>query len=335
MQARVDTDRRRGRALVFGLVALGVGVMLGTAAVTKVFSDSGSDHSTAARPEVLSQCLALVEVIDPSGSSHTTGLLFDEGRHVVVAADGLHEAGRIAVRIGGARTSGTVVARDSYMDLAVIRLEAPSGARPEMETELDVGDTLTLVRFDDQGRRSSGTSQVQATGIIWSRPDHTVADDVVMLGGTAADSGVLADPEGRVAGLVIGSQDGHTVAYSTGELQRLVTEMMDEGEVEHPWIGVRAGDVGSSGDGRPVGSPAVSAPDGGAVVMEVVPGSPAEAAGLLVGDVIQDVAGSPVQDMGALVRSVASLDAGETVEMHVVRAGTPLTLRVEVAAFPE
>lgn len=335
MQVRVDSDRRRGRLLVVGLVAVGVSVMVGTALAARAFSGSGRGDDLAAPPEVLHDCLAMVETIGPEGTTHTTGLLMDDGRHVVVAGDGFGQAGRIAVRIGGARTSAAVVAEDSYMDLTVVRLETPSGSAPDVASEVDPGDPVRLVHFDDSGMRRSTSARVAATGLVWSRPDHTIADDVLMVDGVEADSGVLAGPDGRVAGLVIGTQEGHAVAYPAQALSSVVSRLMETGGVEHPWIGVRAGDVDDAAEFlEPVGQSPVSVPTEGAHVIEVVPGSPAEHAGIAAGDVIHALDGHPVSDLAALVALISPLSPGDVVTIDLNRSGDPVRVEVEVAAFP-
>lgn len=336
LQARVHTDRRRSRALVVALVAIGAGVLLGTAAMAAVFSRSERTDSAASAPAPLEGCLALVDVIDADGSDELTGLLVDDGRHVLVAGDGLEAADRLAVRIGGSRTTGTVVAQDPYADLALLSLESLSGSRPEMSPRPSVGDPLRIVHFDTAGHRRSSQVRVQDVAMTWSRPDHTVADDVMVLSGDVADSGVLVDPSGAVAGLVIGAAEGRSVAYDSDVLQSLVERLRSGGTIEHAWIGVRAGDVAVDSDrsGTPVGElPAPTAP-GGATVIEVLPESPAEAAGIVAGDVITAVDDRPVTEMADLVDAVASLSPGHAITVTVVRDGQVAGVPLRVAAFP-
>jgi S1-C subfamily serine protease len=62
---------------------------------------------------------------------------------------------------------------------------------------------------------------------------------------------------------------------------------------------------------------------GGCVVREVVPASPAEAAGLQVGDVITTVDGQPVADMPGISRIIRTHQLGETVSVEYLREGKP------------
>ena len=336
LQARVRVDRRRSRALVIGLVAIGAGVLLGTAAMATVFSESVRDPRTESAHVPLAGCLALVDVMGDDGSTHVTGLLVDDGHHVLVSGDGLEAADRLAVSIGGSRTTGTVVAHDPYIDLVLLQLETPSGSPPEMSPNPIVGDSLRIVHFDSAGRRRSSQVRVDDVALRWSRPNHTVADGVMALSGDTADTGVLADPNGAVAGLVIGTADGRSVAYGSDMLTSLVDRLRTGGTIEHPWIGVRAGDVPATGEGAttPVSEPPPSRPVMGALVVDVIPGSPAETSGVIAGDLVTSVAGQPVRDMGDLLEAVAPLSPGDLVIVEIVRAGAPIRMSIEVATFP-
>lgn len=336
MQARVRVDRRRSRVMVIGLVAVGAGVLLTTAAVAAMISGSEPATPIAAADVPLSDSLALVDVTGANGdSAHVTGLLVDDGRHVLVVGDGFEATDQLAVSIGGARTNGTVAARDPYVDLMLLELETPSGSAPEMSPRPMVGDALRIVRFDPSGHRRSVHVHVDDVAMTWSRPDYTVAEGVMALSGDTADTGVLIDPNGAVAGLVIGTADGRSVAYHSDTLRVLVDRMRRAGIVEHPWIGVRAGDVPAVAEGpvTAVGGPSAYGTRAGAVVVEVVRGSPAQAAGMMVGDLVTAVDDRPVSDMQDLLGAVAPLSPGDTVALEVIRAGAPVRIDVVVGVF--
>ncbi|MCB0953446.1 MAG: hypothetical protein KDB13_12155, partial [Microthrixaceae bacterium] len=74
-----------------------------------------------------------------------TGLLVDDGRHVLVVGEDLRGAERIAVRIGGSRTGAELVAMDPYADLSLLELHASAGSTPEIGDEPEVGEPLRIV----------------------------------------------------------------------------------------------------------------------------------------------------------------------------------------------
>jgi predicted metalloprotease with PDZ domain len=67
--------------------------------------------------------------------------------------------------------------------------------------------------------------------------------------------------------------------------------------------------------------------DRGVLVARVEPGSPAERAGMRVGDVVVAAGGEPVSRPWDLIRRVGSVEAGSELALDVVRDGTPHALR--------
>lgn len=64
------------------------------------------------------------------------------------------------------------------------------------------------------------------------------------------------------------------------------------------------------------------------VVQQVAPGSPADEAGVEVGDAIRSVDGEPVADVAALREAIAAVDPGATYELGIARGDAALTLEV-------
>jgi S1-C subfamily serine protease len=69
----------------------------------------------------------------------------------------------------------------------------------------------------------------------------------------------------------------------------------------------------------------------GALVSQVVEGSPAEKAGVKAGDVITAVNGRPVKDAGSLRNSIGLLSIGEKVDLSLLREGKPRRVTATVS----
>jgi serine protease Do len=126
-----------------------------------------------------------------------------------------------------------------------------------------------------------------------------------------------------------------TVDRDGDELQlsaRLIERPADRRELR-----VRSGWIGSLAIDLPAklrehfGAPE----DAGAMISEVLPGSPAEAAGLEIGDVVFEIDGRPVRSVGELDRQVSTAGVGNVVEIVLVRNGAEITLEATVAETPE
>jgi membrane-associated protease RseP (regulator of RpoE activity) len=72
----------------------------------------------------------------------------------------------------------------------------------------------------------------------------------------------------------------------------------------------------------------------GALIVEVVPGSPADDAGLQEGDIIHAVDGAEVNENHHLAELIGSLEPGEQVELTVIRNGRRITVEVELGTRP-
>lgn len=99
-----------------------------------------------------------------------------------------------------------------------------------------------------------------------------------------------------------------TLVITVGGVASGVTAVLD--------LGDRLGATGPA----PNGDTATAHPaTEGALVTEVIPGSPADRAGLEVGDVITDVGGESVEDVDDLRKALGEVDDGESVLVSVAR----------------
>jgi S1-C subfamily serine protease len=79
----------------------------------------------------------------------------------------------------------------------------------------------------------------------------------------------------------------------------------------------------------------VAAAQQGVAVASVVPGSPAESAGLTPGDVITSIDGTKVTSSAAMSRAIRAKKPGSTISVsYVDGTGTSRTLRVRLASGP-
>jgi membrane-associated protease RseP (regulator of RpoE activity) len=84
----------------------------------------------------------------------------------------------------------------------------------------------------------------------------------------------------------------------------------------------------ASSRGGWLGVKAHSTPNGGLEVEQIVPGSPAQSAGMQTGDVITDIDERPVTTPGELTEALRAHDPGAHVMLGLVRNGTPTSMPV-------
>ena len=75
--------------------------------------------------------------------------------------------------------------------------------------------------------------------------------------------------------------------------------------------------------------------DAGVMISSIEAGSPAEAAGLSLGDVVVEADGEPVRSMGAFAARVSGSGVGNDLALRVLRGGAEITLEVPVERAPK
>jgi serine protease Do len=263
------------------------------------------------------------------------------GSGVVITPDGFlltsaHVVGRGGGRIRGSFTDGRelalrLVGADPLSDLAVLRADepAPDPAPLGDAAELRVGQLVVAIG-NPHGFESSVTAGV-VSALGRSLPTRAggamrVVDDVIQTDAAlnpGSSGGALLDGRGRVVGIntaVAGIGLGLAVPINATTSQ-IVAALMRDGRVRRAWIGI-------AGGARPL-PPAVAASLGrqrGVEVVEVIPGSPAERAGVRPEDLVVAVGDDPVLGVNDLQRLLTADVIDRKVELAIFRGGTPRRL---------
>jgi serine protease Do len=141
------------------------------------------------------------------------------------------------------------------------------------------------------------------------------------------------DLDGRVVGIntaIFGGPAfvGYGFAIPIDLAKKVVSDILEYGEVRRPQLGVTISDVNAV-DAEAYGLSEVR----GADIGTVVPDSPAEEAGLQIGDVILAVDDEPIDDAADLTTTLAEHQPGDAVTLTVFRGGEERELEVELGRF--
>lgn len=142
--------------------------------------------------------------------------------------------------------------------------------------------------------------------------------------------GALVNASGEVIGINTAKYnsamvEGMGYAIPSNYITPIVEELLTTGTQPKPYIGITGTNITEET------APMYKLPVG-ALVLEIVEGSPAADAGLQVGDVITQFNGQTVMDMDSLVELVGKAKIGSTVDMYVIRdgnTGVELQIRIE------
>jgi serine protease Do len=285
--------------------------------------------------------------------SSGSGVILDASGYIVTNAHVVEGARRVQVRLArpengapgasilkgpGQTVAARVVGTDSETDLAVLKVEQ-SGL-----PALTLGDSealrqgqLVFAFGSPLGLEDSVTSGIVSAVARQLRPDDPmiyVQTDASINPGNSG--GPLVDTAGQVVGIntLILSQSGGNEGIGFAAPSNIVRNVFDQirrtGRVVRGQIGAQVQTV----------TPALAAGLGlqrpwGVVVADVVPGGPAEAAGLRGGDLVLSLDGKTQENARQLEVNLYRRSVGETVSLEVLRGADKLTVRVPVYERPD
>jgi len=235
--------------------------------------------------------------------------------HVVQGAAG------IQVRLGDGRVfDAELVGSDPGTDVAIIRVQAdgvhdlPSVVLGDSDT-LEVGDWVVAIGnpFGLERSVSHGLISAKERVLGVGAFDDFLQTDALINPGNSG--GPLFNMRGEVIGVataVVTHAQGIGFAVPINMVKDLLPNLLDNGHLERGWLGLTiAEQPGADGRARV------------AVVQEVIPASPAAAAGLRPGDRITHVNGRPFDSYLALLRKISLLAPGTLVRLTTQRGGGP------------
>ena len=265
-----------------------------------------------------------------------TGFIIDKTGLIITNNHVVEDADTIKVKLKDEREfDAKVVGRDPQTDLALIKIDAKGDlpvASLGRSAELKVGEWVLAVGSPFGLEQTVTAGIVSAKGrAIGSGPyDDFIQTDASINPGNSG--GPLVNLNGEVVGIntaIIAQGQGIGFAIPIDMATKIVAQLKDNGEVTRGWLGVSIQDLkGELADyyGAKGGE--------GVLVTEVVPGNPAEKAGIQAKDIITAVDGEKVRTSRELTAKAATLPVGETTKITLVRDGKERTVDVKVAKRP-
>jgi S1-C subfamily serine protease len=258
-------------------------------------------------------------VVQVAAPRRASGMVWSESLVLTAAHAVRADDARVRLHDGSERAA-TVIGRDLATDVALLRVD---------------GGGLTPITFGD-----ASAVKVGHLAIALGRPGRQVRASLRMIGVIGKDvptragarlplwietdrglpsgfsGGPLIDADGAAIGLSTdGLVRGADLALPREVLQRIATEIEAHGQVRRGWLGVAV---------QPVRLPQALADQlgqkSGALVVGVEDGSPADRAGLVLGDVIHAIDGAAIRGAEDLIAALrVRIDA--SLEIGLVRAG--------------
>jgi S1-C subfamily serine protease len=332
-----------GGGVAAGAATAGPGETAGAAATARPAEASRSSYADAVRRVLPS--VVMIRTANGLGS----GVVLDGKGHIVTNAHVAGNATSFQVQLADdpkprqARLAGTYPAGD----LAVIQAEDPSGLTPARFGNSDkaqAGDVVLAVGSPLGLSGSVTEGIISATGRAVTEPTSagspgTTLPDAIQTSAPinpGNSGGALVNTTGDVIGIPTlaaaspqsGAQaQGIGFAIPANTVRDIAGQLIKSGDVTHTRraaIGAQIATITT-----PDGSP------GGAAIVTVTHGGPADRAGLRPGDVIISIGGAPTPDATALAGALAAKEPGDAVKVTASRGSQTVTVQVTLGELPD
>ena len=289
-----------------------------------------------------------------------SGFVYSDEGYVITNQHVVQDAEKVMITfLDGESYIGNVVGSDRDLDIAVVKVQPTNTYLQPIKigdsSELKVGEKIAAIGnpFGLSGSMTSGiVSQMgrllpQETG--YSIPDVIQTDAAINPGNSG---GPLINMKGEVVGIntaiqsATGEFSGIGFAVPSNTVKKVVPVLIEDGEFKHPWMGISGTDVDPElAEVRKLNS------SKGFLVVSVIEGSPAEAAGLLGvtetkemdgrefpldGDIIISIDGETVRKISdILVHLQREKSVGDEMILSVNRNGEILELTMILEERPQ
>jgi len=296
-----------------------------------------------------------MEMIPRKGQG--SGFIIDSKGYILTNNHVVERAQKITVTLAdGRKLPATLVGRDPASDLAII--EIPSGS-VDVVAVLGDSDQVRVGQKAIAIGNPFGLSHTLTTGIISAlkreirREDGTQIDDLMQTDAAinpGNSGGPLLNSNGEVIGIntaifsLSGGYQGIGFAIPINRAKEVATQLITTGKVTRPWLGITGIRI-TRNLARELGLGV----ENGVLIVEVIPGSPADQAGLkggnreiiignvrllIGGDIITAVNEHKIEDMKEIIRLLNRFSAGQTITLEIFRNQTPWEVQVFLAKRP-
>jgi len=373
-------------ALAGGGVAVGIGTAVGdgggtTTVIREVAGNAApapasfdekdggqsiQDIYEAAAPGVVQVLSTVVDDSNPflepqEGQSQGSGFVIDKAGHIVTNYHVVQGATDVEVSFSeNERIPAKVVGVDPSTDIAVLEVDEQARALTPLQLgdsdAVTVGDAVVAIGNPLGLERTITAGIVSALQREITAPDGFAIDKVIQTDAPinpGNSGGPLLNARGEVIG--VNSQIAPDPAGGRGNIgigfavpintvKEVVSQILETGRVEHAYLGIQMvtlNETITENFRLPVTA--------GVLLVEVVPGSPADKAGLkggdtqviidgqtymLGGDVVTKVDGTPVDSADDVRAAVRAKKPGDSVSLEIHRQKETKTVTVELGRQP-
>ncbi len=279
-------------------------------------------------------------IVDPEGFIVTNAHVVEGARRIQVrlplSTSGI-QAGDSILQRAGDLVGATVVGIDRETDLAVLKIPRTGLPALELGDSDDVRTGMVVLAFGSpfglENSVSMGVVSAPARQLQAEAPMIYIQTDATINPGNSG--GPLVDTSGRVVGIntlifsADGGSDGIGFAAPSNIVRFVYEQIKANFRVQRGVIGVGLQTI-TPGMADGLGLPR----DWGVVVTDVYPRSPAQEAGVQIGDVVVALDGRPMENARQLEVNLYGKTIGSQVALDILRGNETIRRRVTVVARP-
>jgi S1-C subfamily serine protease len=289
-----------------------------------------SDHIA----QLVERAAGSVVAVQSGGRWSSSGIHWRSGV-IVTAEETLERDEDIKITLpGGRQVDATLAGRDPTTDVAVLRFQ-PDGLPIATTADASLrSGQVALAVGNHEGTPLAALGVIALAGGAWHSRRGGTIDSLIRLDLSlhpAGEGGAMVDVQGHVAGMTVLGPRRRALAIPASTINQAVDQLLTRGHVFRGYLGaglqpVRYGrnskDTQPSGSGR------------GVLVVSIDPDGPAAHAGLLVGDIIVAWNAEQVDRVRDVMRFLGADSTGKTVDLGLIRGGTPTPLKVTLGERP-
>ncbi|MET0083598.1 MAG: DegQ family serine endoprotease [Sedimenticola sp.] len=268
-----------------------------------------------------------------------SGFIISEDGYLLTNNHVVEEADEVLVRLSDHREfTAKVIGKDKRSDVALLKIEADDLPTVNIGngSDLKVGEWVLAIGSPFGFDHSVTAGIVSAKGRNLPSENYVpfIQTDVAINPGNSG--GPLFNLKGEVVGVNsqiysrTGGFMGLSFAIPIEMAMNVADQLREKGKVSRGWLGVLIQDVT-----RELADSFGMKHPHGAIVAKVLPGSPAEKAGLQQGDVILTFNGRKLYNSSMLPPMVGSSRIDKPATLEILRAGKRKTIKVTIGELPE
>ncbi|MBN1494678.1 trypsin-like peptidase domain-containing protein [Candidatus Peregrinibacteria bacterium] len=250
----------------------------------------------------------------------------------------------------GTKHDAKIIARDSIEDVAVLKIEATdlpylnfgdSEGLKLGQSVIAIGNPLLEFNNSVSVGVISGLSRSITAGGLFTKPENL--DDVIQTDAAinpGNSGGPLLNLKGEVIGMNVAIADGQNIGFSlpSNNVKTIVESVKETGKITRPYLGLRYVPIT-----KEIKESNKLSVDYGVLVVRgetvsdlaVIPGSPADKAGLAENDIILEIDGVKLEEGVSLTRIISQKKIDDTVTLKILHKGEEKEVKVELNEMPE